>query len=294
VLYAVAVAGAAWWVAVAVSDDVRRWTLGGWPAAWLAGPDLVLFVAASAVAGRRRSWRWAAVAAAWSCAVTAVLVVGGLWTGRAGWGCVAMVPAAVLLVGAAVTLRHGGFPTSWFFRGPFRFVVADDRTPTRHVLASLGQLVVFWTTFFVLVPAVLVSAEHRLAIDAPWLDRPLFGWLGAALLAAGSVVGLWSCVTMASVGHGTPLPAATARALVIRGPYRYVRNPMAVAGAAQTVGVGLIVGAWTVVVVAVVGAAVWDAFIRPEEEADLSRRFGAPYDTYRTVVRCWIPRLATT
>jgi hypothetical protein len=39
-----------------------------------------------------------------------------------------MAPASVLLVGAAITLRQGEFSTGWFFRGPFRFVVADDRT----------------------------------------------------------------------------------------------------------------------------------------------------------------------
>jgi len=54
---------------------------------------------------------------------------------------------------------------------------------------------------------------------------------------------------MAVLGNGTPLPAATARRLVIGGPYRFVRNPMAVAGLVQTVGVGLWTGSWTTVFV---------------------------------------------
>jgi protein-S-isoprenylcysteine O-methyltransferase Ste14 len=203
-----------------------------------------------------------------------------------------MVPASVVLVASAVTLKQGRFPTSWFFHGPFRFVVAEDRSTSQHVCSSLGQLVLFWTTFFVLVPAVLAAAEQRLEISANALDRPAIRWAGIVLLAAGSAVGLWSCLTMATVGDGTPLPASTARRLVVRGPYRHVRNPMAAAGAAQTMGVGLIVGAWTVVVVAVIGAIVWDVFIRPDEEADLARRFGEPYESYRDAVRCWIPRPA--
>lgn len=48
-----AVAGAAWWIAVFASDDVRRWTLGGWPPGLLVGPDLVLFVGGSAVGAAR-------------------------------------------------------------------------------------------------------------------------------------------------------------------------------------------------------------------------------------------------
>ena len=73
------------------------------------------------------------------------------------------------------------------------------------------------------------------------------------------------------------------------GSYRFVRNPMAVAGALQTIGVGLILGSWVVVVIAVAGAVAWNVGIRPGEEADLADRFGAAYDRYRSQVRCWIP-----
>jgi protein-S-isoprenylcysteine O-methyltransferase Ste14 len=96
---------------------------------------------------------------------------------------------------------------------------------------------------------------------------------------------------MALLGEGTPLPAATGRRLVVAGPYRFVRNPMAVAGAVQTVGAGVFLGSWLVVMSAFAGGAIWNTFIRPEEEADLTRRFGAPYDRYRERVRCWVPTL---
>ena len=94
---------------------------------------------------------------------------------------------------------------------------------------------------------------------------------------------------MAMRGEGTPLPAATARNLVVVGPYRFVRNPMAVAGALQAIGVGLWRGSWMVIASSIAGAVIWNTFIRPEEEADLAARFGSDYETYRSVVRCWIP-----
>ena len=77
--------------------------------------------------------------------------------------------------------------------------------------------------------------------------------------------------------------------LAITGPYRSVRNPMALAGLLQTVGVGLVVGSWMVCAIAVAGAVVWNVFIRPAEEADLAARFGEPYRRYAEHVRCWIP-----
>jgi protein-S-isoprenylcysteine O-methyltransferase Ste14 len=289
-----AVAGALWWAAVFASADVQRWTLGGLDRAVLVVPDLVLFAGASALAALLASRFWAAVAAIWTVVVTVALAGFALVEQEAGWGVVLMAVAAVGTLAATSTLWLGGLPTHWFFLGPFRFRVADDRSEAGHLRRSLVQLVVFWSTFFLLVPVVLVAIERRLGVDAPFLDHPAWHALGVAVFLLGSAGGLWSCVTMALEGHGTPLPAEMARHLVIAGPYRIVRNPMAVCGALQTVGVGLVLGSWIVVAIAVVGAVAWNVVIRPGEEADLAARFGQPYEQYRSEVRCWVPTRPAT
>ena len=61
-------AGAAWWVLVFASNDVRRWTLGGWPHTLLVVPDLLLFVVASIACGCRWNRRVAAVLIVWTVA----------------------------------------------------------------------------------------------------------------------------------------------------------------------------------------------------------------------------------
>lgn len=284
-------AGALWWVAVFASDDVRRWTLGTLDPAYLVGPDLVLLVGASGVAALARPRaRLAAVAAAiWTVLVTASLGVWGLLERQAGAGVVLMAVSTLGTVAATATLWTGRLPTRWFFVGPFSFRVADERPGHRHLRRSLVQLVVFWSAFFLAVPLVLGAVEERLRLDWPALDRPLADLVGVVVFVAASGVGLWSCVTMALVGHGTPLPAETARELVVAGPYRWVRNPMALAGVLQTTAVGLWVGSWMVAAIGVGGAVVWNVLIRPEEEADLAARFGAPYQRYADAVRCWVP-----
>ena len=80
------------------------------------------------------------------------------------------------------------------------------------------------------------------------------------------------------------------RRLVISGPYRVVRNPMAIAGITQGVAVGLMLGSWLVVVYTLCGSLVWNWVIRPFEEDDLAYRFGAEFEAYRSRVGCWIPR----
>lgn len=281
-----ALAGAAWWVAVALSDDVQRWTLGQWDPAIVVGPDLVLFVGASAVAALDNKAA-AVVATVWTSAITIGLVGYGLIEREAGWGCVLMVIATVGTWAATAILWFGTLPTRWFFVGPFSFRVADDAPGRRHLRRSLVQLVVFWTVFFVVIPVLLAGVEARLHLEWSALDGA--ARVGVALFVVASALGLWSCVTMALRGLGTPLPAATARELVVAGPYRWVRNPMALAGMAQTIGVGLWIGSWLVIAIALVGAIAWNVFIRPVEEADLLARFGAPYEQYADRIRCWIP-----
>ena len=86
---------------------------------------------------------------------------------------------------------------------------------------------------------------------------------------------------MATRGEGTPLPTQTARRLVIKGPYRWIRNPMVVAGLVQGLCVGLLLGSRLAVVVPLAGALVWNYVIRPVEEADLETRFGESFRAYR-------------
>ena len=284
-----AVGGAAWWVAVFASQDVQRWTLGEWDPAVVVAPDLVLFVGASALAALWGSRAAALVAAVWTTAVTVALGLYGLAEQEAGWGVVLMSIAAVCTLAATATMWFGFLPTGWFFAGPFSFQVADEASDGHHLRRSLGQLVVFWTSFFVLIPLVVVVVEQRLDLTWNALDQPGVGLAGASIFLVGSAIGLWSCVTMATRGKGTPLPAEAARELVVIGPYRFIRNPMAVGGLLQTVGVGLMIGSWIVILMAVAGALVWNHLIRPTEEADLAERFGAPYRRYTEHVRCWVP-----
>lgn len=288
-LVAQAVGCAAWWVAVYASPTVRTLTLGTWDPDRLVVPDLVLFGAASLVAGISGWWIAGAVTAGWSSVVTAVLFAHALDERVGGWGVVAMSLATVSTIAATMTLRDGRVPTDWFFRGPFRFREARKHGPAGHLVHSITQLVIFWVLLLGLLPTITARIEHHLRIDASWLDHGRGVVVGVALFGVASCLGLWACVTMALIGHGTPLPAATAQDLVVAGPYRLVRNPMAVAGVGQTVGVGVALGSWVVIVAAFAGAVIWDAVIRPAEEADLVARFGSSYDDYRREVRCWLP-----
>ena len=89
-----------------------------------------------------------------------------------------------------------------------------------------------------------------------------------------------------------PLPLDTAREIVVAGPYRHVRNPMAIGGFGQGIGVAVWLGAPAVLAYVAVVMAIWQWIARPWEERDLEERFGDRYRRYRAAVPCWLPRLA--
>jgi len=159
----------------------------------------------------------------------------------------------------------------------------------RHVLAIglLPGLVV------VGVPAFIVW--RTAAVSVGWGLPPGLALLtvlaGAGLIALGLALVVWTIGLFAVVGRGTLAPWDPTATLVVRGPYRHVRNPMITGVAAILAGEAALLGspslgAWLAAVV------VANALYLPlVEEPGLTRRYGDEYEVYRANVPRWVPRL---
>lgn len=156
------------------------------------------------------------------------------------------------------------------------------------VLKTFAQIVVVWSIILGLFPYLITVLEDKLGIAR--LVFPLQRPVAAAIFIAISSLGIWAAYVMAVAGQGTPLPLDHAVKLVVRGPYAFVRNPMAVSGIGQGLAVALFFGSPLVAAYALMGSFIWQFVFRPLEEDDLARRFGHLYEHYRGNVRCWIPR----
>jgi protein-S-isoprenylcysteine O-methyltransferase Ste14 len=284
-----AIAGFSWWTAVFVSPVVHGATLGNLDTVAVAVFDIPLFVVASAVAacGVRAA---AIVSSGWTCVVAMALAAYATITSEAGWGVLSMGAASAGSLTALSVMLLGRVPTAWIIRGPFAFRPAANRqAAATHVVSTFGQIVLFWGFFLAVIPLAIAFLEQRWAVVLPF---PTFaGPVGVAVLVLASALGIWSAVVMSTLGGGTPLPSAMPNRLVIAGPYRWIRNPMAAAGIVQGAAVGIILHSWLVIAYAVAGSLVWNYVVRPLEEADLKERFGDEFERYRQAVRCWIPRV---
>jgi protein-S-isoprenylcysteine O-methyltransferase Ste14 len=114
---------------------------------------------------------------------------------------------------------------------------------------------------------------------------------GIVIGAAGAAVALCCIFTFAFIGRGTPAPFDPPRRLVIRGPYRFVRNPMYIGAGLALAGAALYYESWPMLVYAALFLVVTHIFVVSYEEPTLRRTFEQEYEEYCRRVRRWWPRV---
>ena len=139
-------------------------------------------------------------------------------------------------------------------------------------------------TVAVVIPALLV-----------WLGganvQPLTAAVGGVLVAAGLTLVAWTVTLFVKVGRGTLAPWDPTSRLVVRGPYRHVRNPMITGVGMILAGQALFFRSWAIAIEFAVFVLVNAIYFPLVEEPGLRRRFGQEYEEYRARVPRWLPRV---
>ncbi|MFN5321733.1 MAG: methyltransferase family protein [Planctomycetota bacterium] len=154
-----------------------------------------------------------------------------------------------------------------------------------NIFKTITQVVCIWTLTLFVLPYLILDAFDELTLPnlGTWPN------LGGLLFFCFSLLGLASAYFMVRDGAGTPLPLDQTNRLVVSGPYRYVRNPMAIAGIGQGIAIAVIFQSIPIFVYAILGGLIWQMVVRPVEERNMVQRFGEAYEEYRRNICCWIP-----
>jgi protein-S-isoprenylcysteine O-methyltransferase Ste14 len=144
----------------------------------------------------------------------------------------------------------------------------------------------------IVLPLGINLAEYH------WTRQPFFASSSFPILA-GVIIGLGGLFLLViSVrfiivyANTTVMPWVPSESLVVRGPYRYLRNPMILGVVLVMVSEGLIFGSTGILALALVffvGNSIYFIF---SEEPKLEERFGKPYREYKANVHRWWPRLS--
>jgi protein-S-isoprenylcysteine O-methyltransferase Ste14 len=145
----------------------------------------------------------------------------------------------------------------------------------------------------VIVPALIVWQTE--AVEVGWGLPSGLAFLpvvlGATLIVLGLLLVTRTVALFAAVGRGTLAPWDPTSRLVVRGPYRYVRNPMISGVLFILLGEAALLGSEPLLVWFLIVLAANAVYLPLIEEPDLKRRFGEDYERYRAQVPRWVPRL---
>jgi protein-S-isoprenylcysteine O-methyltransferase Ste14 len=145
----------------------------------------------------------------------------------------------------------------------------------------------------VVIPALILGSSGR-AWPGGSLDWPfnlVLSIAGGALIGLGLSLMVQTIRLFASIGQGTLAPWDPTRRLVVRGPYRRVRNPMITGVFAVLLGEALLFGSLPLLYWFAGFVIVNLVYIPLLEEPSLARRFGEDYRLYRANVPRWLPRV---
>ena len=188
----------------------------------------------------------------------------------------------------ATGLMFTGLLYNWFLCFNELLFRTSSTNLTWNIVKTLVQIVCIWMLALVVVPYVILDA-----FDVAFLPDTVYPlWVGLLLFVCSSLLGLTSSFFMVRDGAGTPLPLDQTNQLVVSGPYRYVRNPMAIAGIGQGLAIAIVFQSFAILAYSILGGLVWHLVVRPIEERDMISRFGEPFLKYRQRVPCWIPKFS--
>lgn len=148
--------------------------------------------------------------------------------------------------------------------------------------------------FLVLIPMILI-------IRLPELDKifkfPSFSFgilnfiLGGILVLIGVFYSIWSIISQLTQAQRTPLPVMATQKLLVNGPFKQSRNPMGFGLTVLYFGVGIIVSAFSTIIVVLFFFLALIFYIKVVEEKELELRFGKDYVEYKNSTPFIIPNL---
>jgi protein-S-isoprenylcysteine O-methyltransferase Ste14 len=145
--------------------------------------------------------------------------------------------------------------------------------------------------FTFLVPGSVTVLIPYLILRAKRAGPPLgaIHYLGWPVIMIGACGLLWCIWQFLSEGRGTLAPIDPPKHLVVKGLYRYVRNPMYVSVASILLGEAIVFWSFEILTEVVTVFVITHLFIVFYEEPFLKRQFGETYEKYLPTVGRWIP-----
>ena len=160
--------------------------------------------------------------------------------------------------------------------------IAETLIPSLGTLLYLFLIVPF---FMIWIPRrILSSPEHIYRFDIG-IGR----YFGLAPIIVGIVIYFFCSGSFVFVAKGTPIPFTPNKELIVTGLYRFVRNPLYIAGVLVLAGEAILFQSLGIIIYCLIMFGGFNVHVLIEETS-LAEKFGAQYGEYCKSVPRWIPR----
>jgi protein-S-isoprenylcysteine O-methyltransferase Ste14 len=156
----------------------------------------------------------------------------------------------------------------------------------------LKPVIILPGTVLIFMPSVILIATNNTRFSPELIDlSQLLFWLGFIFAVMGIFLAVWTVSLFTKFGQGTPAPWDPPQKLVIRGPYRFVRNPMITGVLFMLASEAILFQSWPILFWLMFFFLLNQLYFPIFEERSLEKRFGKDYLQYKKHVPRWIPRL---
>ena len=157
------------------------------------------------------------------------------------------------------------------------------------LIALLGTLVFLFLIlpfFLIWIPYKILSLPKHIYL----FDIGAFRYFGLVPIVMGVVIYFWCSHSFVFFGKGTPIPFTPTQNLVVTELYRFVRNPIYIAGSSVLAGEALLFQSKGLFIYFLIMFGIFNVHVLIEETL-LAEKFGATYEQYQKSVPRWIPRI---
>lgn len=156
----------------------------------------------------------------------------------------------------------------------------------------LQAIIVLPGNVLIIIPSIILWSTNRTpySFQITSSTEPLF-WVALVLIVSGMSLGVATARLFLKFGDGTPAPWDPPKKLVVRGPYKYVRNPMITSVLISLTAEAIYFQSWPLLIWMSVFFLANIIYFPLSEEKGLIARFGADYELYKINVPRWVPRL---
>jgi protein-S-isoprenylcysteine O-methyltransferase Ste14 len=152
-------------------------------------------------------------------------------------------------------------------------------------ISTLAFLFLLLPIFYIYIPYEIISSRFVISFTIG-----KFRYIGIFFIISGIFIAISCLIDFVIKGRGSPIPFTETENLIVSGFYRFVRNPLYIAGVFVFLGEALLFQSIGIFIYCLIMFAVFNIQVIMEE-AFLKERFGEIYKQYYEAVPRWIPRL---